>query len=76
MFVPVGCSEAVVASGVIEDVDPNEPAPLAVDPTAPLPENRRGFPIFAGDSVYSQDSGAVSVSGVSSGCTVETSVAL
>ena len=72
----MGCSEAVVASDVVEDVDPNEPAPLAVDPTAPLPENRRGFPIFAGDSVYSNASGAASVSGASSGCTVETSAAI
>ena len=76
VFVPAGCSEAVVAPDIVEDVDPNEPVPPAVDPAAPFPNNRRGFPIFSDDSGYSRASGATSVSNVLSGSSIVATTAI
>ena len=47
VFVPVAVAESYVVSRIIEDDDPNEPAPPAVIPAAPVPEDRRDTQIFA-----------------------------
>ena len=47
VFVPAGFAQSDVVSRIVEDVDPNEPAPTAVSPAAPIPQNRRDTQIFA-----------------------------
>ena len=46
VFVPAGVAESDVVSLIVEDVDPNEPAPSAVSPVAPVPGNRQYTQIF------------------------------
>ena len=47
VFVPAGVAESDVVSRIVEDFDPNEPAPPAMSPAAPITENSRDTQIFA-----------------------------